>query len=60
MQFTTYSSAVSVTKSKSVGSIPVWLQNTGFLTYGTSLNSLSVGDKGCFHIRDAILVLSVI
>ena len=27
-----------------------------FLTYGIALNSFAVGDDGCFHIRDDILV----
>jgi hypothetical protein len=31
-----------------------------FLTYGIALNSFSVGNDGCFHIRDAILVLTVV
>lgn len=60
MQFTTYSSAVTVSPKVNHKYTYMFTKHTDFLTYGTSLNSFSVEDKGCFHITDAILVLGVI
>lgn len=52
-----YSSAVSVTTSTHSR-----LQDTAAdsLIDGIALNLFSIGDNGCFHIRDTILVLSVV
>jgi hypothetical protein len=52
-----YNSAVSVTTSTCSR-----LQETlaDSLIDGIALNLFSTGDDGCFHIRDAILVFSIV